>query len=76
MAEWLEPEYDELFAAHPATDERAPTLEEAAALSLTSRRHTAAAIRAQWDDARSFLLGQRNASSEALRDYVVGKGWA
>jgi len=39
------------------------------------RRHSAAAIRAQWQDARDFVLQNRSAGSEALRDYIADRGW-
>jgi hypothetical protein len=74
MAGWENREYDVLFANHPPTEPTAPTADECDALGAQLDR-SRGAILAQWDDARSLILGQKSAASEQLGDYVRARGW-
>lgn len=69
LERWSSAEYDVLFAAHPPTGPTAPTIVEARRIANRLRRSTGA-VRSQWDDARSLVLGNRTAASRELRIYV------
>ena len=66
---WSAGEYDTLFANHPPTRPVAPTIAEARRIADRLRRSTGA-VRSQWDDARSLVLGNPTAASVELRSYV------
>jgi hypothetical protein len=68
-ARWSAGEYDTLFANHPPTRPVAPTIHEARRIADRLRRSTGA-VRSQWDDARSLILGNETAASVELRSYV------
>jgi hypothetical protein len=74
MERWTDDEYEAIFRGRPPTEPEAPSAEETERLADELGR-SAGAIRAQWDDARSLVLGQRNAASAALRDYLTRRGW-
>jgi len=67
---WSTRDYEILFANHPPTHSRAPTLIEARRIADRLRRSTAA-VRTQWDDARSLMLGNPTAASVELRSFVA-----
>jgi len=67
---WSTRDYDILFANHPPTHPRAPTLIEARRIADRLRRSTGA-VRTQWDDARSLVLGNPTAASFELRSFVA-----
>jgi hypothetical protein len=71
---WTEAEYEELFGKHPPTASRYPTWDECVAMGAHLRR-TPGAIKAQWGDGRSLVLGQVSAASAGLRDYLMQHGW-
>lgn len=70
---WSTRDYEILFANHPPTDSGAPNLIEARRIADRLRRSTGA-VRTQWDDARSLVLGNRTAASFELRSFV-GERW-
>jgi hypothetical protein len=74
MRRWTEAEYDILFRHHPPNDSRAPDLGECRAIAKAVRRTTEAVL-AQWHDARSVFLGNVNAASRPLIDYVAARRW-
>lgn len=74
MGSWTRAEYERLFRDHPPTESHAPTKEEAAAIGTVLGR-TTGAIRSQWDDARSLILGSKPDASEQLRDYLRDMDW-
>jgi hypothetical protein len=74
MASWNESHFDRLFAAHPPTLPTAPSRAQAAALGR-QMGFSEGAVLAHWNDARSVILGQKNASSQGLRAYLVRRGW-
>jgi hypothetical protein len=74
MRRWSEREYEALFRDSPPTEPRAPTTDDCAALSRSLGR-TSKAIRSQWDDGRSLVLGHANDAASGLRDYLVRRGW-
>jgi hypothetical protein len=74
MSSWARSDYDRLFRDHPPTAPAAPTRAEAEAIGNELGR-TLGAIKAQWDDARSLVLGSKSAASEPLRDYLRDRGW-
>lgn len=74
MRRWTEAEYEELFGKHPPTASRCPTTDECIAMGASLRR-TPGAIKAQWDDGRSMVLGQVSAASTGLRDYLMRHTW-
>jgi len=67
---WSTRDYEILFANHPPTHSRAPTLVEARRIADRLRRSTGA-VRTQWDDARSLVLGNPTAASFELRTFVA-----
>lgn len=67
---WSTRDYEILFANHPPTHPRAPTLIEARRIGDRLRRSTGA-VRTQWDDARSLVLGNPTAASFELRSFVA-----
>ena len=69
---WSSADYDILFADHPPTAAKAPTIIEARRLAHRLRRSTGG-IRSQWDDARSLVLGNRTAASRELQSYVAAR---
>ena len=74
MASWTISEYDRLFRNHPPTEPNAPRRDE---LEVMAREtdHSPAAIKAQWDDARSAVLGNKTAASDGLLGYLRRRGW-
>ena len=74
MADWEIGDYEVLFRDYPPTQPTAPTSGECNALGARLGR-SRGAVKAQWDDARSLVLGQENAASEALGDYLRSRGW-
>lgn len=73
-ANWTDTDYDRLFRDHPPTEPIAPKGGEAAHLAIDLGR-TTGAISAQWNDARSAVLGQKSAASQGLRAYLRRRGW-
>jgi hypothetical protein len=71
---WTEAEYEELFREHPPTEAACPTRDESVAMGAGLRR-SPGAIKAQWNDGRSLVLGHVSAASVGLRDYLVRRGW-
>jgi len=71
---WSEREYEALFRDNPPTEPRAPSTGECAALGHSLGR-TSDAIRSQWGDDRSLVLGHANDAARELRDYLVRRGW-
>jgi hypothetical protein len=69
---WSSAEYDVLFTDHPPTLPTAPTIIEARRIANRLRRSTGA-VRSQWDDARSLVLGNPTAASRVLRSYVEAR---
>jgi hypothetical protein len=67
---WSTRDYEILFANHPPTHPRAPTLAESRRIADRLRRSTGA-VRTQWDDARSLVLGNPTAASFELRSFVA-----
>ena len=67
---WSMRDYEILFANHPPTHPRAPTIIEARRIADRLRRSTGA-VRTQWDDARSLVLGNPTAASVELRSFVA-----
>jgi hypothetical protein len=65
MMNWIEPDYDRLFRDHPPTEPTAPRGDELQRIARDLGRSTGA-ISAQWNDARSSVLGSRSATSEGL----------
>jgi hypothetical protein len=68
-ARWTTGDYDTLFEQHPPTLPAAPTVIEARRIADRLRRSTGA-VRSQWDDARSLVLGNETMASDDLRTYV------
>ena len=69
---WSTRDFEILFANHPPTHSRAPTLIEARRIADRLRRSTGA-VRTQWDDARSLVLGSPTAASMELRSFVADR---
>ena len=69
---WSTGDYEILFANHPPTHAQAPTIVEARRIADRLRRSTGA-VRTQWDDARSLVLGNPTAASVELRSFVAGR---
>jgi hypothetical protein len=67
---WSAHDYELLFANHPPTHPRAPTMVEARRIGDRLRRSTGA-VRTQWDDARSLVLGNPTAASVELQSFVA-----
>jgi hypothetical protein len=67
---WSTGDYEVLFANHPPTQARAPTIVEARRIADRLRRSTGA-VRTQWDDARSLVLGNPTAASFDLRCFIA-----
>ena len=74
MASWTISEYDRLFRDCPPNAPHAPRQEELVEMARQTD-HSPAAIRAQWDDARSAVLGGKTAASQALVGYIERRGW-
>jgi hypothetical protein len=74
MGPWTRREYDRLFRDYPPTEAHAPTRVEAEGIGHELGRTTGAIV-AQWDDARSLILGNKSAASLQLRDYLRDMGW-
>ena len=74
MPSWTTQEYDRLFRDFEPTQPVSPAGTDLAAIATDLRRSTGA-IAAQWNDARSVVLGSTNASSAQLRSYLSGRGW-
>jgi hypothetical protein len=70
MRRWDERQYDVLFGDHPPTEPQAPTADECAVLGRSLGR-SSEAIRSQWDDGRSLVLGHATDASSGLRDYLL-----
>jgi hypothetical protein len=73
MRRWDDSQYEVLFRDNPPTEPLAPTTDECAALGRSLGR-TPKAIRSQWDDGRSLVLGQVNDAASGLRDYLMRRG--
>lgn len=67
---WSVQDYEILFAKHPPTLATAPTVTEARRIADRLRRSTGA-VRSQWDDARSLVLGNATMASVELRSFVA-----
>ena len=66
---WDELEYRELFGRFPPTG-RAPSVSEATPIAARLDR-TVGAIRAQWDDARSYCAGSDSSvASDQLKSWL------
>jgi hypothetical protein len=74
MTSWIEPDYDRLFRDHPPTHSAAPRGDDLQRIARDLGR-SAGAVSAQWDDARSSVLGSRSAASEGLVSYLQRRGW-
>ena len=74
MASWTIGEYDRLFVSHPPTEPHAPRRDDLEEMTRDIDR-SAAAILAQWDDARSAVLGSKTAASQGLLGYLGRRGW-
>lgn len=74
MRRWNEAEYDVLFREHPPVKAQAPDLAACRAIARTIRR-TPDAVTAQWNDARSAVLGTSTAASGPLFVYLRAHGW-
>jgi hypothetical protein len=74
MTNGVEPDYDRLFRSHPPTEPAAPRGDDLQRIARDLGRSTGA-ISAQWDDARSAILGGRSAASEGLVSYLARRGW-
>jgi hypothetical protein len=74
MRRWNEAEYDVLFREHPPSRSNAPDLAACRVIARTVRR-TPDAVAAQWNDARSAVLGSSTAASRALLDYLRARQW-
>jgi hypothetical protein len=74
MRRWNEAEYDVLFRAHSPVKPKAPDLGASRAIARTIGR-TPAAVIAQWNDARSAVLGSSTAASGPLIDYLRARRW-
>jgi hypothetical protein len=74
MRRWNEAEYDVLCRDYPPTSHRAPDLATCRAITRTIRR-TPDAVLAQWNDARSAVLGSSTAASQGLLDYLRAHRW-
>ena len=66
---WSTAEFDILFADHPPTLSTAPTVVDAWRIARRLGR-SSGAVRSQWDDARSLVLGNQTAASRELRTYL------
>jgi hypothetical protein len=73
MRRWTETEFEILFRGHPPTSSHAPDLAASRAIARTVKR-TPEAVAAQWDDARSAVLGSRTAASIPLKEYLARRG--
>ncbi len=71
---WTTREYEVLFRDHPPIEPAAPSGEEVTSLGEALDRTTGAIV-AQWDDARSSVLGSQTAASINLVDFLRGRGW-
>jgi hypothetical protein len=71
---WNEAEYDVLFRGFPPTSPHAPDLAACRSIARTIRR-TPDAVIAQWQDARSAVLGSATAASQGLIDYLSRQRW-
>jgi hypothetical protein len=70
---WEELEYRELFEANPPTG-RPPSAEDAERIARRLQR-TVGAIRAQWDDARSYCAGSDSSvASDQLKSWLDRNG--
>ena len=74
MAAWTISEYDRLFRDHLPTEPHAPRRDELEEMTRDID-HSTAAILAQWDDARSAVLGSQTAASQRLLGYLGLRGW-
>jgi hypothetical protein len=74
MRRWNEAELDVLFREHPPTRPNAPDLATCRAIARTIGR-TPDAVIAQWNDARSAVLGSSTAASQGLPDYLRAHRW-
>ena len=74
MRRWNEAELDVLFREHPPTRPNAPDLATCRAIARTIGR-TPDAVIAQWNDARSAVLGSSTAASQGLLDYLRAHRW-
>lgn len=73
MRRWTDGDFARLFRDHPATG-TTPTTAEFAALARELDR-TLDAVRSQWHEAHSLVLGSRDHASRPLREYLATRGW-
>jgi hypothetical protein len=74
LTTWTTSDYDRLFRDLPPTEPNAPHGDDLAAIANDLHRSTGA-IAAQWDDARSAVLGSKTAASAQLLGYLGRRGW-
>lgn len=74
MMRWNETEYAALFGIYPPDQTKPPSLNECRSLAGT-KRHSPEAVLAQWNDARSFILGQVSAASSGLQSWLTQQGY-
>lgn len=74
MTNWIEPDYERLFRDHPPTEPAAPRGDELLRIARDLGRSTGA-ISAQWDDARTAVLGGHSAASQGLLAYLRRRRW-
>lgn len=74
MRPWTHAEYQLLFEHWPPTDPSAPPRNEVDHL-VQSLNRTSGAVLAQWNDARSSVLGNKSAASRQLVSYLRSRGW-
>ena len=71
---WTDSDFGVLFDRHPPTEHWSPT--DAWCTTVGQRlRLPRYAVKAQWDDARSLVLGAESGASDQLRAYVGRRGW-
>lgn len=74
MRRWNEAEYEVQFRSNPPVMPTPPDLGATRAIARTIGR-TPAAVIAQWNDARSAVLGSSTAASSPLIAYLRARGW-
>ncbi len=71
---WTTGDYEVLFHDDPPTQPHRPAGEGLARLAATLGRSTGA-VAAQWDDARTAVLGGKTMASAQLVGYMRRRGW-
>ena len=74
MERWSDDDYEAIFLGNPPTAAEAPSAPDCDRLGYALGR-SPGAIRSQWDDGRSLVLGHANDAAAPLRDYLVRRGW-